>query len=102
MSHHVTNGRIRFPEVSTDLWELQLDGQAHSLTGVSVAALATAFAVDGFKTAIDMGRCSALLAAQETVLLTHLSLRPCGRTDRLALGAHPTTSGPTDPGRGSR
>ena len=71
MSHHVTNGRIRFPEVSTDLWELQLDWQAHSLTGVSVAALATAFAVDGFKTAIDMGRCSALLAAQETVLLTH-------------------------------
>jgi ribonuclease BN (tRNA processing enzyme) len=36
-----------------------------------MAALATAFAIDDFKTAVDMGRCSALLAAQQTVLLTH-------------------------------
>jgi ribonuclease BN (tRNA processing enzyme) len=42
-----------------------------TVAGVSIAALATAFAIDRFKTAVDMGRCSALLAAQETVLLTH-------------------------------
>jgi len=71
VSHHVTNGRVRFPEISTDNWELQLDAKGLSFAGVSVAALATAFAIDRFKTAIDMGRCSALLAAQETVLLTH-------------------------------
>lgn len=63
--------RIRFPKVSSDLWELAFEIEDHSLVGASVAALATAFAVDRFKTALDMGRCSALLAAQETVLLTH-------------------------------
>lgn len=36
-----------------------------------MAALATAFAIESHRTAVDMGRCSALLAAQETVLLTH-------------------------------
>jgi len=61
------SGRVRFPQVSSDFGELRLDG----LTGVSVAALATAFALERHATAIDMGRCSALLAAQETVLLTH-------------------------------
>lgn len=63
--------RIRYPKVSSDLWELAFEIEDHSLVGASVAALATAFAVDRFKTALDMGRCSALLAAQETVLLTH-------------------------------
>jgi hypothetical protein len=41
------------------------------LVGTSVSALATAFAVATLETAVDMGRCSALLAAQDTVLLTH-------------------------------
>ncbi len=41
------------------------------MSGVSLGALATAFAIDRWKVAVDMGRCSALLAAQETVLLTH-------------------------------
>jgi len=63
--------RVRFPELSTDLWELRFDAGEHTLTGVSVAALATAFAIDGFKTAVDMGRCSARLAKQDTVLLSH-------------------------------
>ena len=71
MNRHVENGRVRFPELAPDLWELRLEERGHELTGVSVAALATAFAVDRFSTAIDMGRCSARLAAQETVLLTH-------------------------------
>ena len=71
MSRLADSGRVRFPELSADLWELQHEVEGISVAGVSVAALATAFAVDRFKTAIDMGRCSALLAAQETVLLTH-------------------------------
>ncbi len=71
MSHRPDSDRVRFPSVSADLWELQLDTPGTSVAGVSIAALATAFAIDRFKTAIDMGRCSALLAAQETVLLTH-------------------------------
>jgi hypothetical protein len=55
-----------------DLTELRLQVDADtSLIGVSVAALATSFAIDRFSTAVDMGRCSALLAAQENVLLTH-------------------------------
>jgi ribonuclease BN (tRNA processing enzyme) len=41
------------------------------MVGASVSAIATAFAVKAVSTAIDMGRCSALLAEQETVLLTH-------------------------------
>jgi len=65
------SSRVRFPVFSSDLWELRLDIDGHSIAGFSVAALATTFAIDRFKTAIDMGRCSALLAAQETVLLTH-------------------------------
>jgi ribonuclease BN (tRNA processing enzyme) len=71
MSHLLNGGRVRFPGVSADLWELQFDSRGAALAGVSIAALATAFAVDRCKTAIDMGRCSGLLAAQETVLLTH-------------------------------
>lgn len=60
---------LRFPteaggELALALPELQL-------VGTSIAALATAFAVDRFQVAVDMGRCSALLAAQDTVLLTH-------------------------------
>ncbi|MEX1310027.1 MAG: MBL fold metallo-hydrolase [Candidatus Sulfomarinibacteraceae bacterium] len=64
--------RVRFPDRTADLTELRLEPDADtSLIGVSIAALATAFAIDRFSTAVDMGRCSALLAAQETVLLTH-------------------------------
>jgi phosphoribosyl 1,2-cyclic phosphodiesterase len=55
----------------TSSGELEYQVDNIRVVGTSVAALATAFAVDRFKTAIDMGRCSALLAAQETVLLTH-------------------------------
>ncbi len=71
MSQRPDSDRVRFPTVPADLWELQLDTAGVAIAGVSIAALATAFAIDRFKTAIDMGRCSALLAAQETVLLTH-------------------------------
>jgi len=71
LSRLADSGRVRFPGFSSDLWELQHEVEGISVAGTSVAALATAFAVDRFKTAIDMGRCSALLAAQETVLLTH-------------------------------
>jgi phosphoribosyl 1,2-cyclic phosphodiesterase len=39
--------------------------------GTSVGALATAFAINEWRVAVDMGRCSTLLAAQDTVLLTH-------------------------------
>jgi ribonuclease BN (tRNA processing enzyme) len=63
---------IRFPEAAPgSLSELRLECSDLDLVGTSVAALATAFAVAGLRTAVDMGRCSALLAAQETVLLTH-------------------------------
>ena len=41
------------------------------LVGSSVATVATAFAVEAFEVAVDMGRCSPVLAAQGTVLLTH-------------------------------
>jgi len=65
--------RIRFPEAGDPGGsELRLgleDGRA--LVGTSVAALATAFAVEGMATAVDMGRCSPVLAVQDTVLLTH-------------------------------
>jgi ribonuclease BN (tRNA processing enzyme) len=57
--------------VVSDHWELEIEIAGHTLTGSSVAALATAFALDRVGTAIDMGRCSARLAAQDTVLLTH-------------------------------
>lgn len=64
--------RIRFPNPTADFSELILrTSDDTDLTGVSIAALATAFAIARFSTAVDMGRCSALLAAQETVLLTH-------------------------------
>lgn len=41
------------------------------LVGMSTATVATAYAIDAFKVAVDMGRCTPLLANQETVLLTH-------------------------------
>ena len=64
--------RIRFPEPLTSASAtLVLRVAGHDLVGTSVAALATAFVVNRFRTAVDMGRCSAALAAQETVLLTH-------------------------------
>lgn len=63
--------RVRFPALTGDHGELCIDGGGGTLCGVSVAALATAFAVRHHRTAIDMGRCSPLLAAQDTVLLTH-------------------------------
>lgn len=66
----MTNGRVRSPE-SAGNGELRYVFRDLELVGVSVSALATAFAVDDLKTAVDMGRCSALLAAQDTVLLTH-------------------------------
>ncbi len=63
---------IRFPlPLAPTSADLVLRVPGHDLTGTSVAALATAFVVDRFRTAVDMGRCSAALAAQETVLLTH-------------------------------
>jgi hypothetical protein len=63
--------RIRFPGPARDHGELELEIDGRALSGVSVAALATAFAVETCRTAVDMGRCSARLAAQDTVLLTH-------------------------------
>lgn len=63
---------IRFPRPADPAAaELVIEIRGHELAGTSVAALATAFAVDQYRTAVDMGRCSAALAAQETVLLTH-------------------------------
>lgn len=67
----VETGRVRFPTLTRDAWELTIELDGERLTGVSVAALATAFAVEPHRTAVDMGRCSARLAAQDTVLLTH-------------------------------
>lgn len=64
--------RVDFPGLASDFWELRfrtLGGV--ELAGVSLGALSTAFAVDAHSAAVDMGRCSALLAAQDTVLLTH-------------------------------
>ncbi len=64
--------RVRFPLAEPrGAWELSLDAAEARIVGGSVAALATAFALPGWRTAVDMGRCSALLAAQDTVLLTH-------------------------------
>jgi ribonuclease BN (tRNA processing enzyme) len=63
--------RVRFPKLAPDYWELRLELAPHTVSGVSVAALATAFALPDCRTAVDMGRCSAVLAAQDTVLLTH-------------------------------
>jgi len=54
-----------------DPWELVLDLGCSRVVGGSVAALATAFAIEPLGVAVDIGRCSAVLAAQPTVLLTH-------------------------------
>jgi ribonuclease BN (tRNA processing enzyme) len=63
--------RVRFPELVPERWELRIEVDGRTVSGVSVAALATAFAVPEARVAVDMGRCSATLAAQDTVLLTH-------------------------------
>jgi len=64
--------QLRFPVPSdTGSGELRFGCGSVELVGTSVSALATAFVVDDLNTAIDMGRCTALLAQQETVLLTH-------------------------------
>lgn len=64
--------RVTFPELVTDLWELRLTTAAGTeLVGVSLAALTTAFATPQYRAAVDIGRCSALLTAQDTALLTH-------------------------------
>lgn len=64
--------RLLFPAAAnTSTGELQLRSGTLELVGTSISALATAFAIEDLKTAIDMGRCTALLARQETVLLTH-------------------------------
>ena len=64
-----SSATVRFPTESGGELRLEVDGL--EVVGTSIGALATAFAVDRFKAAVDMGRCSALLAAQDTVLLTH-------------------------------
>lgn len=72
MTPTIYGDRVQFPDLTNDLSELCFKlGENTEVAGVSVAALATAFSIDRFSTAVDMGRCSALLAAQETVLLTH-------------------------------
>jgi ribonuclease BN (tRNA processing enzyme) len=64
--------RVVFPEPADAVSsELRLTHSDLELVGTSVAALATAFVVASHRTAVDMGRCSGLLAAQETLLLTH-------------------------------
>jgi ribonuclease Z len=63
---------IRFPVPSDPVpGELSFSHRNYELVGTSISALATAFCIDSLGLAVDMGRCSALLAAQETVLLTH-------------------------------
>ncbi len=62
--------RIAFPEPAGG-GDLAWRGAGLALVGRSVAALATAFALPDLGVAVDMGACSALLAAQDTVLLTH-------------------------------
>jgi len=72
MDNAGTMAAVVFPKpTNTGTGELCLAVDELEIVGYSVAALATAFAVDRLKTAIDMGRCSALLASQETVILTH-------------------------------
>ena len=64
--------RVEFPEpADAASSELCLVRPGLELVGTSISALATAFVVADHLTAVDMGRCSALLAEQETVLLTH-------------------------------
>lgn len=82
--------------------ELMMKLGGVEVVGTSIAALATAFAVPRYRTAIDMGRCSPTLAAQDTVLLTHChsdhvaglvawlsahTRRHTGRTTRLVVPA---------------
>ena len=63
---------VVFPQpLDTASSELRLVRHGLELVGASISALATAFVVAEHATAVDMGRCSALLAAQGTVLLTH-------------------------------
>jgi ribonuclease Z len=64
---------VQFPEATTQSFpselELRLDGL--TLTGTSVAARATAFAVPELGVALDVGRMSPAIAAQPVVLLSH-------------------------------
>ena len=65
-------GGLCFPEpVAPTMPELRLSVAGRDLVGVSIGAIATAFAIPGLDAAVDMGRCSPLLAAQGTVLLSH-------------------------------
>jgi ribonuclease BN (tRNA processing enzyme) len=59
------------PSATSDPWELEWREGSDRLIGRSTAALATAWAVPRWGVAVDMGRCSPVLAAQGTVLLTH-------------------------------
>lgn len=85
-----------------DPWELALELPGARIVGGSVAALATAFAVEPLGVAVDLGRCSPRLAAQATALLTHChadhvagliawlaarSRRPRGTASRLVVPA---------------
>jgi phosphoribosyl 1,2-cyclic phosphodiesterase len=71
VSRSESHPRALFPTPIDGAGELALTIGGERLVGVSVAALATAFTVERCQTAVDMGRCSARLAAQDTVLLTH-------------------------------
>jgi phosphoribosyl 1,2-cyclic phosphodiesterase len=51
--------------------ELRLDLGGLTVVGMSLGSLATAFAVPEAGVAVDMGRCSRVLADQPTVLVTH-------------------------------
>lgn len=80
MTGHDTSGessafvseRIRFPaRLRSPPAELALRAAGIELAGLSLGAVATAFAVDAWKVAVDMGRCTPMLSAQDSVLLTH-------------------------------
>lgn len=65
-------GRLLFPEpLHPSSPELRLEIDGGELVGSSIGAITTAFALPELDTAVDMGRCSPLLARQDTVLLTH-------------------------------
>ena len=63
-------GGIAYPEPAGG-GDLAWRGGPVPVVGRSVAALVTAFTLDGVDAAVDMGACSAELAARGTVLLTH-------------------------------
>ncbi len=65
------HGALELPSTTSDPWELEWREGSDRLIGRSTAALATAWALPRWGAAVDMGRCSPVLAAQGTVLLTH-------------------------------